>query len=199
MYAFLEGTLEEKDIETAIINVAGVGYEIGISSNTFDNLPEIGANVRLYTYLQIMEREGTMQLYGFINKEEKELFLSLITVSGVGPKMAMTILSNINARDLSIALYNKDVTTLSKVKGLGKKTAERIILELSGKETVNLFNFENFTNAHNMVHTSASEEAISALVDMGLNKYEATNIVQRVMEKGDTTEQIIAKALRNMG
>ncbi len=200
MYAFIRGTLEEKNIESIVVEAGGVGYEIHISSSTFDDLPNTGEEVRIYTYLQILDREGSMILYGFSSLEEKQLFLSLITVSGVGPKMAMTILSGINPRDLSIALYNKDANTIGKIKGVGKKTAERIVVDLAGKESVNLFNFEKFQNVSSKPASStAVDEAIFALVDMGLSKFDATNLVHRVMNPDDTTEEIVAKALRNMG
>lgn len=196
MYAFISGILDEKGNNYVVVNANGVGYEIGVSSNTIDNLPSVGSEVKIYTYLAV--REDAMQLYGFLNREEKQLFLDLITVSGVGPKMAITILSGINAHDLTLALYNKDVSLISKVKGVGKKTAERIVLELSGKcEAMNLFNYETMANMTQ--NTTSVDEAIMALVDMGLTKFDATNLVRKVMSPNDTTEQIIAKALRNMG
>ena len=124
MYAFISGILEEKGNNFVVINANGVGYEIGVSSNTIDNLPAEGSEVKIYTYLAV--REDAMQLYGFLTRDEKQLFLDLITVSGVGPKMAITILSSINVHDLSVALYNKDVSLISKIKGVGKNmTATR--------------------------------------------------------------------------
>lgn len=196
MYAFISGILEEKGNNFVVINANGVGYEIGVSSNTIDNLPAEGSEVKIYTYLAV--REDAMQLYGFLTRDEKQLFLDLITVSGVGPKMAITILSGINVHDLSVALYNKDVSLISKIKGVGKKTAERIVLELSNSGVaLNLFNYETMSTAPK---TSTSvDEAVMALVDMGLTKFDATNLVRKVMSPNDTTEEIIAKSLRNMG
>lgn len=196
MYAFISGILEEKGNNFVVINSNGVGYEIGVSSNTIDNLPAEGSEVKIYTYLAV--REDAMQLYGFLTRDEKQFFLDLITVSGVGPKMAITILSGINVHDLSVALYNKDVSLISKIKGVGKKTAERIVLELSNSGVaLNLFNYETMSTAPK---TSTSfDEAVMALVDMGLTKFDATNLVRKVMSPNDTTEEIIAKSLRNMG
>lgn len=200
MYAFISGVIEEKDLDTLVINCNGVGYEIFCSAYTLDNLPAIGEVATVYTYLHV--REDAMQLYGFLNKEEKKMFLALTTVSGVGSKTAIQILSGIRLNDLMHAIYYGDVTSISRIKGIGKKTAERILLELKNKVDV-LPLIDGTTSATVSVslgvETPAVNEAISALVDMGLSKVEATKIVKSVALDSDSAEQIIAKSLRHMG
>ena len=143
-----------------------------------------------------------MQLFGFASKEEKKLFLALTTVSGVGSKTAIQILSGLKVKDLMNAIYLGDVNAISHIKGIGKKTAERIVLELKNK--VDVLPLIDGTNEATIsvslgVETPAVNEAISALVEMGLSRVEATRIVKAVALDTDSAEAIIAKSLRNMG
>lgn len=193
MYSFVSGIVEEKNDNFVVINNNGIGYEIACSTNTISSLPQVGENARVYTYLHV--REDIFSLFGFLTKDERKLFLQLITVTGIGAKTATSILSGISVTDLSCAISQGDTTLLSKVKGLGKKTAERIILELRGKVEEGDFVLNNFQNSAN----SNFDEAVEVLVNMGLNKYDATKLVKMVISISDTTEEIIAKALKNMG
>lgn len=200
MYAFLSGIVEEKESDTLVINCNGVGYEVFCSGYTLDALPKVGDVATVYTYLHV--REDAMQLFGFATKEEKKLFLALTTVSGVGSKTAVQILSGLKVKDLMNAIYLGDVNAISRIKGIGKKTAERIVLELKNK--VDVLPLLDGTNEATIsvslgVETPAVSDAISALVEMGLSKVEATRIVKSVALDSDSAESIIAKSLRNMG
>lgn len=200
MYAFLSGIIEEKEIDTLVMNCNGVGYEVFCSGYTLDALPKVGDVGTVYTYLHV--REDAMQLFGFASKEEKKLFLALTTVSGVGSKTAIQILSGLKVKDLMNAIYLGDVNAISHIKGIGKKTAERIVLELKNK--IDVLPLIDGTNEATIsvslgVETPAVNEAISALVEMGLSRVEATRIVKAVALDTDSAEAIIAKSLRNMG
>ncbi len=197
MYAFITGTIEEKDPAHVVINCGGVGYELFISGYTCDNLPQVGEVATVYTYLHV--REDAFQLFGFASKQEKSLFLELITVSGIGAKIAQSILSGITPSQLVMAIATGDVRLLSSVKGLGKKTAERIILELKGHmgELQGLtLNASDFATP---ISTTATDEAVDALTAMGLTRMDAMNLVKQVAGPDDTTEQIITNALRRRG
>ena len=197
MYAFISGTIEDKTENSVVIETGGVGYEIFVSTNTVSALPAVGEIAKVYTYLAV--REDAFLLYGFLNKEEKNIFLELITVSGVGPKMALVILSSLRVSDLVSCIVSGDVKTLSQAKGVGKKTAERIVLELKGKigdisSSVMVQDFAVLSGAS----TTACDEATELLVSMGLSKFDALKLVKKVAVESDTTETIIQKALKNM-
>ena len=199
MIAFLVGTIEEKYENTLIMDVNGVGYELSISNNTLVSLPDVNETAKVLSYLQI--REDGISLFGFATPEEKQIFMQLITVSGVGPKMAITILSGMKISDLIIAISREDVTLLSKIKGLGKKTAERICLELKDKigngGDTNLFNY-NDTNdfAYN---ETALNDAVDTLITLGVNKNEAYKLARSNAGDNATAEEIILKVLRQLG
>lgn len=197
MYAFVSGIIDDKTENSVIIESNGIGYEIFVSTNTLSNLPAVGEYSKIYTYLQV--REDAYLLYGFLSKEEKNLFLELITVSGVGPKMALVILSSLSTQNLITCIISGDVKTLSQAKGVGKKTAERIVLELKGKMgDLNTSVMSDFTALTGITSTSC-DEATELLVNMGLSKFDALKLVKKVAVENDTTETIIQKALKNMG
>lgn len=196
MYSFISGTIEDKTETYVVVNANGVGYEIYASTNTLSNLPIIGEYAKVYTYLQV--REDGMQLFGFISKEEKDVFLQLITVSGVGPKMALVILNSLSVSNLITCIISGDVKTLSGAKGVGKKTAERIILELKGKMGEIGSTISTDYAILNNVTSTACDEACELLVSMGLSKFDALKLVKKVALDGDSTENIIQKALKNM-
>jgi len=192
MFAFLEGTVAYKQDGYVIVNVNGVGYELFMSNYSVSALPPVNEVARVYTYLQV--KEDGVALFGFSNMEEKELFLKLISVSGVGPKMAIGILSNISMQDLAKAIALNDVKILSTIKGVGKKTAERIAIELKDKVT--------FTMAESMpeqiIDSKAVDEAIIVLVSLGINKNDALRLAREYAREDSTAEDIVAKALRGM-
>ena len=197
MYAFLTGKIAEKAENYLVLDCNGVGYELTISSFTYDAIGNVGDIATLYTYFQV--REDAMCLFGFATKNEKSVFLELITVSGVGPKMASGILSGMTPSQLVLAVTTGDIKTLSSVKGLGKKTAERIIVEL--KEHLGDLRGIDIvqTELSSPISTSATDEAIDVLAGMGLSRMEAINLVKSVATIDMTTEEIITNALRRRG
>ena len=198
MIAFLIGTIEKKNENSLILNVNGVGYELLISNNTLVSLPIEGETAKVLTYMQVSENTGVC-LYGFANEEEKEMFLKLITVSGVGPKMAITILSGMKLSDLIVAIINEDSNLLSKIKGLGKKTAERLCLELKDKvSTGGLPLFEN-NQISESYNENALNDAVDTLISLGINKNEAYRLARSKATADITAEEIILKVLRDLG
>ena len=193
MFAFLEGNIAYKQDGILIVNVGGVGYELCVSNFTNFTLPNVGENARVLTYLQV--KEDGICLYGFATADEKEMFLKLITVSGVGPKGAIGILSNISLNDLIKAISLGDIKVLSSIKGIGKKTAERISIELKDKVS-----FEGtFDSPVQVVDTKAVDEAIVVLVSLGVNKNEALRLAREYAKEDSTAEEIVSKALRGLG
>lgn len=196
MYAFIEGLIEDKRDNLIVISNQGVGYEILVSANTVSNLPAIGEVAKIYTYLHV--REDAFMLFGFSDLQEKNMFLELINVSGIGAKTAIGILSSISLNELITAIITGDAALLGKTKGIGKKTAERIVLELKGKfGDITLQNNFNNVITSTVMENNCITEAVALLVNMGLTKYDAVNLVKRVYIDGDSTETLIAKALRN--
>lgn len=194
MIAYIKGTLEEKNNEVAVIDVNGVGYQILIPYSTYQLLPEIGTCVKLNVYMNV--REDNVSLFGFFTKEEERVFKLLISVSGVGPKMALGVLSDITPAEFSLGVITDDVSKLTKVSGIGKKTAQRIILELKDK----LKNEDVIENQEYKLETKVSncesDEAISALQVLGYPCKDATKAVSAVDTEGLSVEEIIKAALK---
>lgn len=198
MISFLVGIIEEKRENLLVIDVNGVGYELTISNNTLASLPMEGETTKVLTYLQVSENTGVC-LYGFATEEEKAMFLRLITVSGVGPKMAITILSGMKLSDLVVAIVSEDSTLLSKIKGLGKKTAERICLELKDKISTTSFNIQSSEMIDNNYSETALNDAVDTLINLGVNKNEAYRLARSKATADTTAEEIILKVLRELG
>ena len=197
MIAYLRGRILTTTAETAIIDVNGVGYEAYCSGGAFRKIT-VGEIAELYTYLQV--KEDGVTLFGFADPKEKELFLKLITVSGVGPKMGIAVLASLSADEFARAIATADVKRLSAVKGLGKKTAEKIVLELHGKISAAEIMEVSGETAVERVETrlsAADEEAVSALMGLGFTKAESAQAVKKAREKGaNTVEEVIMKALQ---
>ncbi|MGN1201086.1 MAG: Holliday junction branch migration protein RuvA [Candidatus Caccovivens sp.] len=199
MIGFLIGTVEEKYENTCILNVGGVGYELTISNNTLVALPMEGETAKVLTYLQVSENTGVC-LYGFATVEEKSMFLKLITVSGIGPKMAITILSGIKLSDLLVAIVSEDANLLSKIKGLGKKSAERICLELKDKlSATGLPLLDGNNNFEANYNENALNDAVETLINLGVNKNEAYRLARSKATADITAEEIILKVLKDLG
>ena len=200
MIAYLQGRVLTITSETAIVEVGGVGYELYCSGGAFRKIT-VGEIVELYTYLQV--KEDGITLFGFASPKEKELFLKVISVSGVGPKMGIAILTGLSADEFTQAIATADVKRLSTVKGLGKKTAEKIVLELHGKISAAEVMNASADPISAAIESGAQkvspqdEDAISALMGLGFTKNESANAVKRAKEQGaTTTEDIIRKALQ---
>ena len=200
MIAYLRGKVLAITAETAILDVNGVGYEAYCSGGAFRKIA-VGQVAELYTYLQV--KEDGVTLFGFESVKEKELFLKLITVSGVGPKMGITVLASLSADDFATVIATADVKRLSAVKGLGKKTAEKIILELHGKiSAAEIMSASGDTFTETVEKTvqklsAADEEAISALMGLGFTRTESTQAVKKARDMGAVSvEEVIMKALQ---
>ncbi len=196
MYAYIRGKMVSTDGNLAVIDVCGIGYEISVSTNTAVKLPARDKDVMLFTYLNV--REDEFSLYGFLRREEKEMFLKLITISGIGPRAAIGILSGMELGALAIAIATADVKSIAKIKGVGKKTAERIVLELKEKlrgEDATFFteNVVSFEEAGGIV-----QDAVNALRTLGLTQAEALNAVNASRSEADTLEELIMCALRRI-
>ncbi len=193
MIARLTGILEEKTPEQLIVDVNGVGYQVFVSLQTFSRLPAVHERVSLYVYTHL--REDALQLYGFLEEKEKTLFLLLKGVTGVGPRLALNVLSGIPVDELESALRTSDVTRLLTVPGIGKKTAERLIVEL--REKVGALDDGHFPGTGQL--TPLASEAVSALVNLGYRRGEAEKTVREVVQRGVTTiAEIIRESLRSL-
>lgn len=196
MIGYIKGNLLSAADGVVVLENNGIGYEIACSAAVYQKLID-NKGGETYTYLAV--REDGVYLYGFISPEEKAMFLKLISVSGVGPKMGITVLSNMKLDDLAIKIATSDVKGLSKVKGLGKKTAERIILELREKITADVCSAETTESQKEFVPDGNQEDAIIALMSLGFTKQECVGAVKAATENGATTiEQIIAYSIKNI-
>lgn len=200
MIAYLRGRVLETTAETAIIEVGSIGYEAYCSGGAFRKII-VGETVELYTYLQV--KEDGLTLFAFGSVKEKELFLKLISVDGVGPKMGIGILTGLSVDELVEAIFSADTKRLSTVKGLGKKTAEKIVLALHGKiSALEIMNASGETPAQTVEPaqnklSADDEEAVSALMGLGFTRSESTQAVKRAHDLGATkVEDIIRKALQ---
>ena len=201
MIAYLRGKVLTQTSETAIVDVGGIGYEVYCSGGAFRKI-NVGEYVELHTYLQV--KEDGMTLFGFADQKEKELFLKLTSVSGVGPKLGIAVLTGLSAEELTQVIFSADVKRLSSVKGLGKKTAEKIVLELHGKisaaEIMSASGEDFMVNEapmSSMKLSRADEEAVSALMGLGFTRTESTQAVKKARELGAiSVEDVIMKALQ---
>lgn len=196
MYSYIIGVVTHKEEGKIALENNGIGYEINVSSQTMNSFEFENEPVKLFTYLVV--REDEMSLYGFSCVEEKNMFLQLISVSGIGPKMAIGILSEISLSGLMSAIASEDLKTLCKIKGLGKKTAERLVLELKDKvnpmEAIAISAFSN----ENFVDEQIVDDAVATLNGLGISKNEAYKLVKEVATKDMSLEEIITKVLRGM-
>lgn len=201
MIAYVRGRVLAVTKETAIIDVNGIGYEMYCSGGAFRKIT-VGEVAELYTYLQV--KEDGITLFGFESPQEKELFLKVTSVSGVGPKLGISVLTDMSADALATAIATADVKRLSAAKGMGKKTAEKIVLELHGKisaaEVMSASQDAFTTKLQESAKpiSAQDEEAVSALMGLGFTKNESVQAVQRAKDNGaKTTEEIIRKALQS--
>lgn len=196
MIAFLKGFIEEKREGVVTLDVQGVGYRVEISAITQEQLESAGSEVKLLIYHHITDND--QRLFGFFSTDEKELFEKLITVKGVGPKSGLTILSGLPANQLIGAITGGDDKTLSRVPGIGKKTAQRIIVELKDKLTE--YAESTGVKATGTQEAGVTSEAISALESLGFKKREAEQAVVKALKEvdGDDASKVIKKALASL-
>jgi holliday junction DNA helicase RuvA len=190
MFAYLEGDLVYKSPSLLTLAVGGVGYEINITLQTYAHI-QTSAKCRLYIHLQV--REDAWVLYGFADEEERATFRQLLNINGVGAATARIILSSLTTDELERAVSTEDNKTLERVKGIGGKTAQRIILELKGK----LLRQKNTTSLTPARHNTTQEDALIALVNLGINKSVAESAIKKVENNSSlTVEELIKQALR---
>lgn len=194
MYAFISGTVEETDLTGVVINNNGIGYYIQCPTSVLNSV-SVGENAKIYTYQHV--REDAIILYGFINKEDRTMFLRLISVSGIGPKIALQVLSSLSASELAIILVGGDASMLTKVPGIGKKTAQRLILELREKVDNDELVNASVSKATTFNSTMISD-AIYALNALGYTSQEAAKAVEAVAPDCKNTESIIKAVLKNL-
>lgn len=194
MFGYIKGKVAEITEGTVVLENGGIGYEIICTAAAVERLSEEKEGV-VYTYLQV--KEDGISLFGFDTKEEKQMFLKLISVSGIGPKMGVTVLAGMRIADLATAIATSDVKTLSKIKGLGKKTAERIILEL--RESVSKEELKTSAKETAVPFATDDEDAVIALMGLGFTGMQARNAVLSAKGLGaKTIEEVIAFALRSL-
>ncbi|ODM25979.1 Holliday junction DNA helicase RuvA [Clostridium sp. Bc-iso-3] len=199
MFAYIRGRLDYKNNDFLIVESNGVGYRIFTSLSTIADIGEVGGEVKVYTYLYV--REDNISLYGFVNQEELNVFELLISVSGVGPKAAISVLSAISPSRFSLAVITDDIKTLTKAQGIGKKIAQRIILEL--KDKINKEQLTSNIGIEADIGTSGGDdskvsEAISALMVLGYTPAEANKAVSAVYTEDMDIETIIKNALKGL-
>jgi Holliday junction DNA helicase RuvA len=193
--AQISGTLAHKVPGEVIVDVGGVGYQVFIPLNVFYRLPEIGARVSLYIHTHL--REDALQLFGFQEATEKQVFLLLNSVAGIGPKLALNILSGIPADELAQAIKEGDQLRLVSIPGVGKKLAERMIVELRDKFATFQAQVTETPVASN--GSQLMQDAVSALVNLGYRKAEVEKSVRDTVQSGNTTlEEVIKEALRRI-
>ena len=197
MFAYIKGSLEEKSNGYVVIDVCGIGYKIFMSDAAIQNIGELGNVVKVHTYYYV--REDNISLYGFISKEELTMFELLLSVSGIGAKSAITMLSNISPSSFALAIISNDIKQLTKIPGIGSKTAQRIVLELKDKLKTETAISKTEETIEAIKQDNVSDEAVAALQILGYNRKE----IDKVLEKLDTsdlgTEDIIRAALKYLG
>ncbi|MBO7298835.1 MAG: Holliday junction branch migration protein RuvA [Kiritimatiellae bacterium] len=198
MIAFLRGILDEKQLTHIVLDVGGVGYEVLIPLSTYDTLPKVGSEYKCLIFEHI--REDAHLLFGFSTEQERDFFKLLITVSGVGPKIAIGALGGMTIAELRAAIVAKDSKRISKLPGIGKKMAERIVVELCDKINPLEVYATDSTNSEttNNAMTQACNDAVLGLVQLGFNQDVAVKTVREIFENSDgdlSTGEIITKAL----
>src|SRR5436853_856106 len=197
MITFLNGTLASALPTQAIVDVRGVGYEVFIPLSSYDKLPAVGQPVHVLTHLHV--REDAHILYGFMTTPERDLFRLLVNnVSGIGPKLALAVLSGMSVTNFKAAVVNSDIASLSKISGLGKKTAERIVLELKDKLGVAAA-WEAATAAHAPTpEQEQANEAVLALIALGYKQIDAHKAVRDLQGQAKSAEELVKLALKKM-
>ena len=204
MIAHLSGTLFSKQATSVIVDVGGVGYEVTIPLSTFYDLEDTGKPVQLRIYTHV--REDTLQLYGFKTIRERELFLKIISVSGIGPKLGITLLSGMSADELIAAIRTNDLARLTLIPGIGRKTAERLVIEL--REKVAALTSAQLEDALTMKAAATGEvrqddvraDALSALLNLGYQRVSAEKALDNAIAEGGelTVETVLRRVLRKL-
>ena len=201
MYAYIKGILAEITEDAIIVENQGIGYEIAVPGQVFDYLPSVGEEVKIYTYHYV--REDAILLYGFLTKEDVRIFKMLIGVSGIGPKGALAILSVLSTDDLRFAILGDDAKAIAKAPGVGAKTAQRVIIELKDKLSLEVAFEEKLANQAQKAELNPAvgvkNEAILALTSLGYSQSEALKVLQGIeISPDDQVEDVLKMALKQM-
>jgi len=196
MFAHFDGIVAEKTADSIVLDVGGVGYLLFVSGATLQMCPAVGERFKLYSVLNV--REDAMELFGFYSREEKAMYERLKGVSGVGSRTALQILSSMSVRDLSLALVAGDAAALTRVPGIGKKTAQRLVLELKDKVADSEITSVGASAAPKAAG-GPEAEAVAALVALGYSASEAARAISRVAGQTDKTDELIFLALKSLG
>ena len=198
MYAYIKGNLEEKTTGYVVIDVGGVGYKIFMSRASIEKIGELNTKVKVYTHHHV--REDNISLYGFLTNEELKMFELLLSVSGIGAKIALAMLSEITPSKFTLAVITGDVSALKKIPGIGAKSAQRIILELKDKLKTEVAIVEEETEVSQAVQKDESvQEAIAALQMLGYSRKEIDEVFRKIPVKELSVEDIIRQALSRLG
>ena len=197
MYAYINGKIADKASNYVVIDNNGIGYKIFMSTTAIEKLPEVGENQKIYTYYHV--REDNISLYGFLNNEELRMFELLLSVSGIGAKSAVQILAAISPSSFALAVISNDVSKIVKIPGIGKKTAERIILELKDKLKTEQAVTKNAEIKEAIYDDEKDIEALTALQVLGYTKKEIEKALEKIELQNLSVEEIIRKALNILG
>ena len=194
MFAHIEGTVADKGADSIVLDVHGIGFQISVSGATLSRVPARGERFKVYTVLNV--REDAMELFGFFSPEERQMFDRLRGVSGIGTRTALSILSSLSVRDLSVAVVTGDLATLTRIPGIGRKTAQRLALELKDKIDDSALTGAG-PDAGPVVRSAGPEaEAVAALMALGFGSAEAEKAVSRVSGQTSDLQEIIRLALK---
>ncbi len=196
MFDYFSGVIQQKKPTEVVLDVQGVGYLLRISLSTYRQLPDKGSKVTLKSYLHV--REDAMQLFGFSDTTERDVFLGLLSISGIGPKLAQTILSGLTPAELVQAIRLKDEKKLNAISGVGKKTAQRLVVELSDKFATIESTQEEFKAVSAPVLNAVEQEALMALLTLGYNRGQAERAIGKAQKSESVTvvEDLLKKALQ---
>jgi len=195
MYSYLKGALSEKNPNTIVVDCNGVGYELFIPLSTYDKLPETGKEVKVLVHYSFNESDG-VRLFGFYSDEEKLLFRQLINISKVGPKLALSVLSGLSVADLIRAVQMGDVDLITTIHGIGKKSAERLVIEL--KDKVGDIATKSVDYDYQGIDSDIITDAETALLTLGYKRYDIRKIISKLMKETDfsTSEEITKAAIK---
>lgn len=196
MYAYIKGTLEEKSTDSIVVETAGIGYKIYVSEHTMAKLGEIGEKVKIYTHYHV--REDNISLYGFMSNEELKMFELLLQVSGIGAKTAIAMLSNITPSKFALAIISNDLKTLTKIPGIGNKSAQRMVLELKDKLKTQTAIEDDEEKTTPNDNGESINEAGQALQILGYNKSEISKVFDKFDTHNLSTEELIKEALKRL-
>ena len=201
MYSYIKGILRDMDEESIVVETGGIGYHIYTTGQTFRYLPSVGEEVKVYTYLHV--REDAMLLFGFLTKDELKIYKLLLGVSGIGPKAGLNILSCLSPDELRFAVLAGDVKTISSAPGIGKKTAEKLILELKDKMSIEDVLEQAAHGGEQSKEIEATDtgmqaEAVQALTALGYGSAESLRAVKKVSVDCASVEDLLREALKNL-